>query len=142
MTFRRLLICGLIAAVGCISAGAAWANGDAFFTATEIIGTPAYVVFGNVKDEQGRYLNHATVRIHVAQHMIDFSSQTDALGRFRTPDVGRMIKDLGYQVDPSLITVAAEYPGYHIAHREYRGRYQQNKGAVEMDIRMEKNKAK
>ncbi len=142
MTLWRHMGLNVIAAIACGAAQSAWPNGDTFFTATEIPGNPDYVVFGNVKNEQGNYLKGATVRVHVAEHMLDFSTQTDVLGRFRTPDVGRVINDLGYQVDPSLITVSAEYPGYHIAHREYRGKYRQNRGAIEMDFRMARNDAR
>jgi hypothetical protein len=142
MTLWRLIVLNIIAAVACAAARPARCNGDTFFTATEIPGKPNYVVFGNVKDQQGNYLKGAVVRVYVAEHMLEFTTQTDVLGRFRTADVGRVINDMGYPVDPSLITVSAEYPGYHIAHREYRGKYQQNKGAVEMDFRMARNGAK
>jgi hypothetical protein len=120
----------------------ACSNGDTFFTSKEIPGNPNYVIFGSVKDMRGKRISHATVIVYVAQHMIEVSTQTDVLGRFRTPDVGREINDMGYEVDPSLITVAVEYPGYHIAHRDYRGKYRQNKGAVEMNFQMQKNGAK
>jgi hypothetical protein len=139
MPFPRLRVLTVTLAATCVIAGTARSNGDRFFVATEIPGNPDYVVFGNVKNEQGGYLKEATVRVYVAQHMLEFTVYTDVIGRYRTPDVGRVIKELGYQVDPSLITISAEYPGYHIAHRQYRGRYGQNKGAVEMDFLMAKN---
>jgi hypothetical protein len=132
----------VIAALACALAKPAWSNGDQFFQAMEIPGDPEYVVFGNVKDDQGNYLNHATVTVSVAEHMLEVTAQTGILGRFRAPDVGREIHDLGYQIDPSLIAVTVEYPGYHIAHREYRGKYRQNKGAIEMNFVMEKNETK
>jgi hypothetical protein len=34
---------------------AAYANGDLFFEAMEKPGNPEYVVFGNVKDDEGKY---------------------------------------------------------------------------------------
>jgi hypothetical protein len=141
MTLWRIAALNGIAALACVLATPARPNGDRFFLSKEIPGHPDYVIFGNVKDEQGHYLSHATVIVYVAQHMIELSAETDALGRFRTPDVGRAINDIGYEVDPSLITVSVYYPGYHIAHREYRGKYRQKKGAVEINFRMEKNKA-
>ena len=141
MTLRRLMAFHVITAVTCALAGPAWSNGDTFFRNKEIPGNPQYVIFGSVKDDQGRYINHATVRVYVAEHMIEVTAETDVLGRFRAPDVGRVIHDIGYEVDPSLITVSVEYPGYHVAQREYRGKYQQNKGAIEMDFRLAKNGA-
>jgi hypothetical protein len=74
--------------------------------------------------------------------MLEFRATTDVIGHYRTPDVGRVINELGWPVDPALITVSAEYPGYHIAHRQYRGKYRQNRGAVEVDFLMAKNGAK
>jgi hypothetical protein len=70
--------------------------------------------------------------------MLEFTAETDVIGRFRTPDIGRAIKDLGYEVDPLLITVSVECPDYSVVRREYRGNYRQNKGAIEMNFRMKK----
>jgi hypothetical protein len=139
MTIWRLTL--MVVTASYLVVAPAWSNGDHFFLNKEIPGHPQYVIFGNVKDEQNRYVEHATVRIHVAQHMIDAEAFTDVIGRYRTPDVGRVITDMGYGIDPSLISVSVDYPGYHIAHREYRGRYRQNKGAVEMNFRLQKNGA-
>jgi hypothetical protein len=132
----------IVAAVSCLLATPAWSNGDHFFSNKEIPGDPRYVIFGCVKDEQGRYVKDATVRVHVAEHMLDVEAQTDVLGRYREPDVGRVINDMGYDVDPSLITVTVDYPGYHIAHREFRGRYRQKKGAIEMNFQLRRNNTK
>jgi hypothetical protein len=139
MAFRRFIALNVIAAAAFATNETAWSNGDTFFNSTEIPGNPQYVVFGNVKDTQGHYLQHATVTVSVVKHMLQASAKTDVLGRFRTPDVGREIEELGYQVDPSLVIIFVEYPGYHIAHREYRGKYGQKKGAVEIDFVMTKN---
>jgi hypothetical protein len=138
MILWRLTTLNVLAAVACALPTPAWSNGDGFFQATEIPGKPEYVIFGCVKDDQGNYLSNATVRVYVAEHMLDFTAQTDILGRFRTPDIGRAIEDLGYEVDLSLLTVSVEYPGYRVVRREYRGRYQQKKGAIEMNFRMKR----
>lgn len=116
----------------------AWSNGDGFFESMEIPGNPEFVIFGSVKDERGRYLEKAVVTVHVAEHMLEFSAETNVIGRYRTPDVGRAIRDLGYEVEPALIRLTVEYPGYQVARREYRGKYRQKKGAVEMNFRMRK----
>jgi hypothetical protein len=134
MTLRRLVALKISAAVAFAAAVPAWSNGDKFFNSMEIPGNPQYVIFGNVKDAQGHYLKHVTVTVFVMKHMLEVTARTDDLGHFRTPDVGREIQELGYQVDPSLIIVSAEYPGYHIAHREYRGKYRQSKGAIEINF--------
>jgi hypothetical protein len=135
MALRRFIALNVIATV-LAGSEPAWSNGDTFFNSTEIPGNPQFVVFGNVKDTQGHYLQHATVTVAVLKHMLTLTAQTDILGRYRTPDVGRAIEELGYPVDPALFIYFAEYPGYHVAHRDYRGRYRQNKGAVEIDFVM------
>jgi hypothetical protein len=120
----------------CFAATPAWANGDGFFSSTEIPGNPEYVIFGNVRDERGKYLEGAVVRVYVAQHMLEVNAKTDVIVRFRTPDVGVAIQDLGYEVDLSLITISVQLPGYREARREYRGKYRQTKGAIEINFRM------
>ena len=139
MSFHRLFALHIGAAIAFSTAVPARSNGDTFFNSMEIPGNPQYVIFGNVKDVQGHYLQHVTVTVRVMKHMLEVSARTDVIGHFRTPDVGREIHELGYQVDPSLIIVSAAYPGYHIAHRQYRGKYHQSKGAIEVDFTMAKN---
>lgn len=136
---QRLTSLTVIAAVACAMTSPAWSNGDGFFESKEIPGNPEFVIFGNVKDEQGKYLDHATVKVSVAQHMLEFTADTDVLGRFRTPDVGRAIKELGYEVDLSLISTTVECAGYELVRREYRGKRQQTKGAIEINFRMKKS---
>ena len=137
----RFFTMNLIAAAALAASVPAWPNGDTFFNSTEIPGNPQYVVFGSVKDVQGHYLSHATVTVSVVKHMLEVTARTDVIGRFRTPDVGREIEELGYPVDPSLIIVSVDYPGYHIAHRIYRGKYRQSKGAIEIDFIMANDRA-
>jgi len=138
MTIWRLTTLTAFAALACVLAGPAWSNGDGFFQSKEIPGNPQYVIFGSVKDDRGNYLHDAIVRVYVAEHMLEFTAPTDVIGRFRTPDIGRAIKDLGYEVDLSLIKVTVEYPDYREVRREYRGKYRQRKGAIEMNFRMKK----
>lgn len=138
MTSWRRATLNVIAALGCAFAAPAWPNGDGFFESKEIPGNPEFVIFGSVKDERGKYLSNATVRVNVTDHMLEFTATTDVIGRFRTPDVGRAIKDLGYEVDPSMIAVTVEYPEYRVVRREYRGKYRQTKGAIEVNFRMKK----
>jgi hypothetical protein len=135
--WRRLGF-AVLAAAACVLAVPAWSNGDTFFRSKEIRGNPEFVIFGSVKDANGKYLQQATVIVSVAVHELEFTADTDVLGRYRTADVGRAIKDLGYPVDPALITVAVECPGYRLLRREYRGKYGQKKGAVEVNFLMQK----
>jgi hypothetical protein len=135
----RLTTAFVITALACAVAAPAWPNGDGFFESIEIPGNPEFVIFGNVKDHKGKYLDNATVRLKVAEHMLEFTAQTNVIGRFRTPDVGRAIKDLGYEIDPSMITITVECPGYLPLRREYRGKYRQRRGAVEVNFRMKRD---
>lgn len=129
----------VLAAAALVLAAPAWPNGDTFFNTREIPGNPQYVVFGNVKDVEGHYLKDVTVTVSVVKHMLEVSARTDVLGRYRTPDVGREIQELGYPVDPALIIVFLDCPGYHIAHRQYRGKPGQSRGAIEINFVMVRN---
>lgn len=119
-----------------VCADLTWANGDLFFEAMEIPGKPEYVIFGNVKDERGKYLAGATVTVNVAEPMLSYTAETSVIGRYRTLDIGRAITGLGYEVDPSRIEVTVTHPGYSVARRAYRGKFGQKKGAVEMNFVM------
>lgn len=142
MPTRRLVMLTVVAAFACVFALPAAANGDGFFESAEIPGNPEFVIFGNVKDDRGKYLGNAIVKVRVAQHMLEFTAQTDVIGRFRTPDVGRAIRDLGYEVDLSLISVSVEYPDHQLVRREYRGKRGQIKGAIEINFRMKKTRSR
>jgi hypothetical protein len=136
-TRRRIAaLCGG-AAIGCVFALPAFANGDTFFQSKEVPGAAEFVLFGSVKDMQGKYLDKATVTVTVPVHQVEFSVETDILGRFRTPDIGRAVRELGYEVDPSLILISVEYRNYRLVRREYRGKFGQKKGAVEVNFRMD-----
>jgi hypothetical protein len=71
--------------------------------------------------------------------MLSYTEPADILGHYRTLDVGRAVKDLGYTLDPSQVTVTVAYPGYHVVHRLYRGRHGQDKGAIELNFVMAKD---
>jgi hypothetical protein len=128
----------LLVAVGG-SATPSWGDGEPFFAAMEIPGKPEYVVFGAVKDDQGAYLRGANITVTVSDPALMSVATTDTMGRFRTLDVGRAIKDMGYDVDASHIDVSVTDPGYRLAHKINRGRGGQNSGAVEMDFVMERD---
>lgn len=114
----------------------AWSNGDLFFEAQEIPGKPEYVIFGNVKNETGVYIEDAVVTVIVKEPRLTYTAETGILGRFRTLDIGRAIRGLGYDVDPAQIQVTVDHPGYEVTKRFYRGRRDQNSGAIEFNFVM------
>jgi hypothetical protein len=114
----------------------AWSNGDLFFNLYEIPGKPEYVVFGNVKDDRGNHLENASVTVVVDDPRLSYTSDTDILGHFRSLDIGRAIRGLGYPVDPTLIKVTVKRPGFVEVQHFYRGKYGQSKGAVEWNFVM------
>lgn len=116
------------------------ANGDAFFAPEEIAGKPVYVVFGSVKDDHGNYLSGALVTIEVAEPVLIFDTTTNILGRFRTPDVGRAVIELGYEIDPARIEITVSAPGYAPLRRLKRGSPRQKEGATEVDFVMKRLK--
>lgn len=134
MMIRCVRLHFAIAVLATVVTAPAWSNGDLFFEAQEIPGKIEYVVFGNVKDDKGRYLEGANVTVSVTEPRLAYTSQTDVIGRFRSLDIGRAIKGLGYDVDPSLIEVTVTYPGYRVVRRLYRGKYRQSKGVVEVNF--------
>lgn len=135
----RGLAASLLAVLACALPHAALGNGDGFFNYSEVAGNPEFVYFGSVRDLRGRRLGKATVRVLVPVHQLEFTATTDALGRYRTPDVGRAIKELGYPVNPNLIALIVEYPGYHEERRENRARRGQTKGVVELNFQLAKD---
>lgn len=138
---RRKLLTGgaaLIAAAGL--SRTALANGDVFFEAEEIPGQTEFVYFGSVKDEGGDYLDGATVTIDVSDPHLTYDAYTNVLGRYRTLDVGRAIVDLGFEVDPSKVTVTVYKRGYTMTRRLDRRPVRAKKGAFEMNFVMAKDK--
>jgi len=135
----RWLVAGAFLAVLAPEMGAR-ADGDAFFAPEEVAGKPVYVVFGSVKDDRGNYLSNAVVTIEVAEPVLIFDTTTNILGRFRTPDVGRAVTELGYDVDPAQIEVSVSAPGYVPLRRLKRGSPRRKEGAVEIDFVMTRKK--
>lgn len=139
-TRRKLLAGGaaLVAAAGLTRS--ALANGDVFFEAEEIPGQTEFVYFGSVKDEDGNYLDGATVTTDVSDPHLTYDAYTNVLGRYRSLDVGRAVIDLGFEVDPSKITVTVFKRGYTMVRRMNRGSPRRKKGAFEMNFVMAKDK--
>jgi hypothetical protein len=131
---RRAAVLSVILLGSLLFAAPGWSNGDMFFESAEIPGKPEFVVFGNVKDDRGQYIVSAVVTVKVAEPRLAYTAETDIIGRFRTLDIGRAIRGLGYDVDPSAIEVTVEFPGHRIARRVNRGKRGQNKGAIEINF--------
>ncbi len=135
---RAAVFAGAALCATAAAPGSTWANGDVFFEAEEIPGAPEYVVFGSVKDNKGNYLDNAVVTIDVSEPHLTYDAFTNVVGRFRTPDVGRAIIDVGFEVDPSKIAVTVYLPGYRMVQRLNRGKAGQKQGAIEMNFVMAK----
>jgi hypothetical protein len=115
---RESLITAAAAVVtAAASSRPAVANGDIFFEALEIEGDPQFVFFGSVKNRQGKGVPGALVSVGVSEPQLTYESYTNIIGRYRSLDVGRVIQDLGYDIDPSKIDVEVFVPGYKTARK-------------------------
>jgi hypothetical protein len=103
----RLLV--LVLALGFAVTGMAWANGEEFFHDDD--GFDLYY-FGHIKDKNGKVLDQVTITITAKNLGMRFPVRNDAPGHFRSPDVGKAIKGLGKQVDPSQLEITVTKPGY------------------------------
>ena len=109
---RRLLISGGLM-LTLAFAPLAWANGPGFFDDEdrEIQGT---IYFGSIKDERGRTLEGAVVRIAIKDGG-EFVYKTGPFGRYKTDFVG-------LDVDPRLVDVSVTKDGYAVATKDRRTR--------------------
>ena len=137
---RKALLGGAALCAASAAGKSVLANGDVFFEAEEIPGQTEFVYFGSVKDEDGKYLDGATVSTTVTDPHLTYDAYTNVLGRYRTLDVGRVVVDLGFPVDSSKFELTVFMPGYTMVRRLNRGRAGQNKGAVEVNFIMAKKK--
>lgn len=135
---RTALFAGGAACVTLAVPRAAEANGDIFFEALEIEGDPQFVYFGSVKDVAGNYISGALVSVDVSEPQLTYESYTNIIGRFRSLDVGRVIQDLGYKINPSSIEVSVFVPGYRTVRKFSMRRSRDTLGAFEMNFVIEK----
>jgi hypothetical protein len=94
---------------GLAASGLAWANGEEFFHNDEALDL---YYFGHIKDKAGKSLDQVTITVSAKSVGLRFPVRNDAPGHFRSPDIGRAIKGLGKQVDPSQIEITVTKPGY------------------------------
>lgn len=139
---RRKALAGGLAL--CAAAGAgrkAFANGDEFFGAEEIPGETQFVFFGSVKDDNGKYLDGVEVVLDVLDPPLTYIAYTDVIGRFRTLDAGRVMVDLGYDIDASKLKLSVSLPGYVQTRRMSRVPTRAVKGAFEINFTMKQLEA-
>jgi hypothetical protein len=122
MTLRATLTTVLGAAAVALAGGiTVAANGTEFFDASHD-GEILLYYYGNVRDTKGAVVDKFTVTV-TATNLIDeyskkprqFPFRNDVPGHFRSPDVGRAIKESGKPVDPRFIEVKITKPGYRVA---------------------------
>jgi hypothetical protein len=105
------------------------ANGTEFFDASHD-GQVYLYYFGNVRDAKGGVVDKFTVTVTAKNAGLTFPFRNDVPGHFRSPDVGRAIKESGKVVDPRFITVNITKPGYRVVRAP---KVPDKQGAVELD---------
>lgn len=90
------------------------ANGTEFFDASHD-GEILLYYYGNVRDTKGAVVDKFTVTVTASNVGLTFPFRNDVPGHFRSPDVGRAIKESGKPVDPRFIEVKITKPGYRVA---------------------------
>jgi hypothetical protein len=137
---RAALFAGGAACAALAVPGVAKANGDVFFEALEIEGDPQFVYYGSVKDKAGNYISGALVAVDVSEPQLTYESYTNMLGRFRSLDVGRVVQNLGYKINPNAIDVRVFAPGYKTVRKLSMRRSRDTLGAFEINFVLEKEK--
>lgn len=93
-------------------ASTAAANGAAFFRPVGKGAKVDLAYVGTIKDSSGRRLDFADVTISDTRLGLTFPFANDAPGHFRSPDVGRLIREEGEFVDPSNLEISCFVLGY------------------------------
>jgi hypothetical protein len=118
-----------VAALSLAGATPIIANGTEFFDASHD-GEVLLYYFGNVRDNKGAVIDKFTVTVTAKNAGLTFPFRNDVPGHFRSPDVGRAIKESGKAVDPRFIEVRITKPGYRVARAPT---VPDKQGAVELD---------
>jgi hypothetical protein len=113
-------------------------NGYSFFDLiyNRLFQKKEFTYIGTVKTDDGKYLDGATISVTISEPNLIYDTTTDSTGRYHTPDLGRAIMDLGYQVEPSKIHFSVEKEGYKLVRTMNLGRAGQHSGTVEMAFTM------
>src|SRR5690606_21467030 len=110
---QRLATLFGVAALSLAAGSPVAANGTEFFDATHD-GEVLLYYFGNVRDNQGAVVDKFTVVVTAKNAGLTFPFRNDVPGHFRSPDIGRAIRDSGKPVDPRFIEVNIRKPGYRV----------------------------
>ena len=129
MKLKRLATIAGAAMLTAASAAPVTANGTEFFDASHD-GEIYLYYFGNVRDSKGAVVDKFTVTVTAKNAGLTFPFRNDVPGHFRSPDVGRAIKESGKAVDPRHISVNITKPGYRVVRAP---KVPDKQGAVELD---------
>jgi len=131
---RRALLAGL-SILGAGLAGAARANGGKFFSPAGR-GRVDLVYFGQVRDVQGQPLDDVEVVVTIRNLGMTIPVQSHVRGRYRTPDIGHVIKEIGGRIDPAQIAITCRKRGYRQARPLTANVPSRTRGAVEIGFVM------
>ena len=127
----------LVAALVLASAGTLLANGGAFFIPADR-GPVDLVYFARVKDARTGRPIHKTPYVNIVDPFsgIYIPFQGDSPGHFRSPDIGKAIKEVSTQpIDTKQLEIVVSAAGYHTLKLTNIPR--QAKGTVELIVKME-----
>jgi len=127
----------LVAALVLASAGTLLANGGAFFIPADR-GPVDLVYFARVKDARTGRPIKKTPYINIVDPFsgIYIPFQGDSPGHFRSPDIGKAIKEVSTQpIDTKQLEIVVSASGYHTLKLTNIPR--QAKGTVELIVKME-----
>ena len=127
----------MVAALVLASTGTLLANGGAFFIPADR-GPVDLVYFARVKDARTGRPIHKTPYVNIVDPFsgVYIPFQGDSPGHFRSPDIGKAIKEVSTQpIDTKQLEIVVSASGYHTLKLTNIPR--QSKGAVELIVRME-----
>jgi len=127
----------MVAALVLASTGTLLANGGAFFIPADR-GPVDLVYFARVKDARTGRPIQKTPYINIVDPFsgVYIPFQGDSPGHFRSPDIGKAIKEVSTQpIDTRQLEIVVSASGYHTLKLTNIPR--QSKGAVELTVRME-----
>ena len=114
------------------------ANGAAFFRPAGKHVKVDLAYFGTIRDQTGRRLDYADVTVSATGLRMTFPFSNDALGHYRSPDVGALIKEAGGVADPRQLEITCYVPGFKPMKRSVPRRA---KGLHEVNFVLERDPA-
>lgn len=95
-----------------LGARTAHANGDSYFEMAPEGEEVELVYFGQIKDTNGKWLTGVDVIFRVENLALTLPVQNDRPGHYRSPDIGKLLKEYGEKVDPRQISFECVKAGY------------------------------